>query len=143
MSQISSTALLPKKSGSEGVSPLDVIRLFRSGGKAIFGQAALYGELARVEWVEEKKRLTNMFVAGAAAFAFMLCMLLSIGVLVLALSWDTAYRVPAVVVMMVMYATGLGIAWFRARALLASGEQAFAVMREELAADLALIKSKL
>jgi uncharacterized membrane protein YqjE len=123
-----------------------MIRLFRSGGNAIFGQASLYGELARVDWAEEKKRLTNMFVAGTAAFACLLSLLLFVGVLVLALSWDTTYRVPAVVAMIMLYATGLGVAWFRARALLASGEQAFAAMRGELAADftfIKIIKSKL
>lgn len=137
---------LPSSSASTdsaGISPLAVIRVLRSGGKAILGQAALYGELACVEWTEEKNRLSKMFVISMAAFAFLLGMLLFIGVLVLALSWDTAYRVVAVVAMIVIYAIGLGIAWHRVRALSALSGQAFAATREEFSTDLALIKGKL
>ena len=128
---------------SAGISPLAVIRVLRSGGKAILGQAALYGELACVEWAEEKIRLTKMFVIGMAAFACLLSVLLFTGVLVMAISWDTPYRIPSVVAMMVVYAIGLGIAWHKVRTLSATSGQAFAVTREEFAADLALIKSKL
>ena len=84
-----------------------------------------------------------MFVISMAAFAFLLGMLLFMGVLVLALSWDTAYRVVAVVAMIVIYAIGLGIAWHRVRALSALSGQAFAATREEFSTDLALIKGKL
>mgnify|MGYP003951104377 CR=1 FL=1 len=129
--------------GSAGISPLAVIRVLRSGGKAILGQAALYGELACVEWAEEKNRLTKMFVIGMAAFACLLGVLLFTGVLVMAISWDTPYRIPAVLAMMVIYVIGVGIAWHKVRALSASSGQAFSVTREEFAADIALIKSKL
>lgn len=126
-----------------GISILDLIRLMRSGGKAILGQAALYGELARVEWAEEKNRLTKMFVIGMAAFACLLGLLLFTGVLVMAISWDTPYRIPAVLGMMIVYAIGVGIAWHKVRLLASTSGQAFAVTREEFAADLDLIKSKL
>lgn len=128
---------------SAGISPLAVIRVLRSGGKAILGQAALYGELACVEWAEEKNRLTKMFVVGMAAFACLLGVLLFTGVLVMAISWDTPYRIPAVLAMMVIYGIGVGVAWHKVRILSASSGQAFAVTREEFAADIALIKSKL
>lgn len=131
------------KADSAGISLLDLIRLLRSAGKAILGQAALYGELARVEWAEEKNRLTKMFVIGMAAFACLLGVMLFAGVLVMAISWDTPYRIPAVFAMMVIYAIGVGIAWHKVRALSASSGLAFAVTREEFAADIALIKSKL
>lgn len=137
------TALASPVTASAGISPLAVIRVLRSGGKAILGQAALYGELACVEWAEEKNRLTKMFVLGMAAFACLLGVLLFTGVLVMAISWDTPYRIPAVLAMMVIYAMGVGIAWHKVRALSASSGQAFAGTREEFAADIALIKSKL
>lgn len=126
-----------------GISVLDLIRVMRSGGKAILGQAALYGELACVEWAEEKNRLTKMFVLGMTAFACLLGVLLFSGVLVMAISWDTPYRIPAVLGMMVVYGIGVAIAWHKVRALASTSGQAFAVTREEFAADMALIKSKL
>lgn len=143
MNPLPPTASSSASTDSAGISPLAVIRVLRSGGKAILGQAALYGELACVEWTEEKNRLSKMLVFGMTAFAFLLGMLLFVGVLVLALSWDTAYRVAAVVAMIVVYAIGLGFAWHRVRALSALSGQAFIATREEFAADLALIKSKL
>jgi len=143
MNRIPSSPSSQSGKESAGISVLDLIRLMRSAGKAILGQAALYGELASVEWAEEKNRLTKMFVIGMAAFACLLGVLLFTGVLVMAISWDTPYRIPAVLAMMVLYAIGVGIAWLKVRALSASSGQAFSVTREEFTADIALIKSKL
>lgn len=128
---------------SNAFNPLDAIRLLRSAGGALFAQATLHGQLARVEWAEEKTRLMNMAVAALAGFAFLLCFLLFAGGLVIALSWDTQYRVAAVSVLAVIYALAAFIAWRRFQALSAMSDQAFAATREEIAADIALIKSKL
>lgn len=143
MNQIPSSSASRPGKDSAGISLLDLIRLLRSAGKAILGQGALYGELARVEWAEEKNRLTKMFVIGMAAFACLLGVLLFTGVLVMAISWDTPYRIPAVLAMVVIYGIGVGIAWHKVRILSSSSGLAFAVTREEFAADIALIKSKL
>jgi len=113
---------------SAAFNPLDVARLLRAAGGALFKQAALHGELARVEWGEEKARLFKMLAVGA---------------LVLAFSWDTTLRVPAAIAIVAVCLLGTGIAWSRLRALSAMSTQAFAATREELAADLALFKSKL
>lgn len=131
------------RTDSNGFNPLDAIRLLRSAGGALFAQATLHGQLARVEWAEEKTRLMNMAVAALAGFAFLLCFLLFAGGLVIALSWDTQYRVAAVSVLAVIYALAAFIAWRRFQALSALSDQAFAATREEIAADIALIKSKL
>ncbi|MGH8106145.1 MAG: phage holin family protein [Arenimonas sp.] len=125
------------------IDPLNAIRLLRSAGSALCEQAGLYGQLARVEWAEEKKRLLKMLAATLAGMIFLLCTLLFVGVLVLALSWDTAYRIHAVVVMLAVYGIGIAIAWQKLKALSALGEKSFAATREEFAADMALIKSKL
>ena len=128
---------------SAAINPLDALRIVRSAGKAILAQAALHGQLARVEWAQEKSRLTNMLVAALLGFAAVLCVMLFAGVLVIAASWDSAYRVPAAIMLISVYAVGIAVAWRRLQALSALGEQAFAATREEFAADIALIKSKL
>jgi len=117
--------------------------MLRSAGKPLFAQAALHGQLARVEWTEEKTRLIKMLVLVLLGFVGLLCVLLFLGVLVLAYSWDTAYRIPAVMALIVVFGLVTGIAWRRFQALSAQSSQAFAATREELAADLALLKSKL
>lgn len=124
-------------------NPLHAYRLLRSAGGALLGQAALYGKLAKVEWAEEKNRLVNITVVGAAAAACLLCLMMFVGILAIAISWDSAYRIHAIAAMIAVYGLGLAIAWHRLRGLSALNEKTFAATREEFAADLALIKSKL
>lgn len=125
------------------INPLDVVRLLRSAGAALFTQASLHGQLARVEWAEEKNRLLHMLVTGLLAFAGLLCVMLLVGALVLAFSWNSGYRIPAAIGLVVAYGLATGFAWSRFRALSARGSQSFAATREELAADLALLRSKI
>jgi uncharacterized membrane protein YqjE len=128
---------------SASFNPLGALRLMRSAGRALLGQAGLYGQLARLEWVEEKSRLVKMLAAGIVVFACLLCFMLFAGLLVLALSWNTPYFIAAIVLMIAVYAAGLGIAFKLLRAQASLGAQSFTATREELAADVALIKSKL
>jgi len=129
--------------GSASFNPLGAVRLLRSAGRALLGQAGLYGQLARLEWVEEKNRLVKMLAAGIVVFACLLCFMLFAGLLVLALSWNTPYFIAAILLMIVVYAAGLGIAFHILQAQASLGGQSFAATREEFAADIALIKSKL
>jgi len=128
---------------SIAINPLDAIRLLRSAGKALLSQAALHAQLARVEWEEEKNRLIKMLLAALLGFAGALCAMIFTGVLVIAFSWDTAYRIPAAIALILVYAIGIAIAWRRFQSLAALSSQAFAATREELAVDLAMIKRNL
>jgi uncharacterized membrane protein YqjE len=129
--------------GKNAIDPLRVLRILRSAGSALCSQAGLYGQLARVEWAEEKNRLLKMIVLAVVAFACALCIMVFVGVLVLALSWESQYRIHAILAMLAVYVFGIGIAWYRLQALSSLGGQSFAATREEIAADIALIKSKL
>jgi uncharacterized membrane protein YqjE len=122
---------------------LKALRILRSAGSALFAQAALHGQLARVEWAEEKSRLLRMAAIALLGFACLLCVMLFAGVLVLAISWESVYRIPALMAVIAVYALGVGVAWHQLQALAALGEQAFAATREEIAADLAMLKSRL
>jgi uncharacterized membrane protein YqjE len=128
---------------SASINPLDVVRMLRSAGGALFTQAALHGELARVGWVDEKARWLTILRAALLGFASLMCCMLMSGALVLAYSWDTTFRVPAAIALLVAYGLATGLAWGRFNAASAKGSQAFAATREELAADLALLKSNL
>jgi uncharacterized membrane protein YqjE len=131
----------PQESNSPG--PLEAIHLLRSASKALFAHFVLHGELARVEWAEEKSRLARMLVAAVFGFAALLCVMLFGGIAALALSWETAYRIPVAITLLIIYAIGTALMWRRLQTLAALGSQTFAATREELAADLALLKSKL
>lgn len=124
-------------------SLLDIVRILRSAGGPLFTQTALHAQLARVEWAQEKGRLLHMLLVAVLGFAFLLCGLMFAGVLVLAVSWDTGFRLPAMLALVLLFALGVHFAWQRLQSLSAQGERAFAATREELAADIALLRSKL
>ena len=81
---------------SAGINPLDVIRVLRTAGSALLKQAALHGQLVRVEWEAEKDRIAGMAVAALIAFASLLCTMLMAGALALALA-GTPYRIPVAI----------------------------------------------
>ena len=47
---------------SDGIDLLSALRIVRSAGGALCTQAGLYGQLAHIEWLEEKSRLRNMLL---------------------------------------------------------------------------------
>lgn len=128
---------------SPAINPLGAIRLLHSARGALFDQLALHGQLAQVEWVEEKSRLLKMLVGAVLSFACFLCIMLSVGGLLLALCWETEYRIPAAAALVGLYGLGAGLAWRRFSAMSALSGRSFAATRVELAADLALLRSRL
>jgi uncharacterized membrane protein YqjE len=128
---------------STALNALSTLRILRSVGGALFDQVALHAQLAQIEWEEEKSRLLRTLLGAALGFACLLCVLLSVGALVLALCWETEYRIPAATALVGLYGLGTGWMWRRAAAQAALSSQSFAATRLELAADLALLRSKL
>jgi uncharacterized membrane protein YqjE len=122
---------------------MDVVRLLRSGGGALLVQALLHGQLAHIEWQEEQKRLLRMLAIGVLGFACVMCVLLFSGALAVAAAWQTAWRLPVLAALVILYAAGTAVAWRRFDALAALGDQAFAASRDELALDAALLKRNL
>ncbi len=129
--------------GAPAISPLKAIGMLRSASGALIAQLGLHGQLARVEWAEEKARLMGMLAAGLLGFAALLCLMLFGGVLSLAYSWDTPYRSIVAAILMTIYALAAGLAYRRLTTLAALGEHSFVATREELAADIAMIRERL
>lgn len=125
-----------------GINPLRAARILTSAGAGLFAQATLHGELARIEWAEERGRLLKMLVVTLLGFACLLCVLLAAGALALSVSWDTTSRIPVAMALTAAYALGTVIAWRRFQALAALGDRGFAATREEFAADVALLRSQ-
>ncbi len=125
------------------INALGAIRILRSAGGALFDQVALHGQLAQVEWREEKSRLLKMLAGAVLGLASLLCVMLSAGALVLGLCWETSYRIPAAAALVALYGVATLFAWRRLSAVAALGGRSFAATRAELAADLALLRSRL
>jgi len=119
---------------------MDALRLLFSAGGALLTQAGLHGQLARLEWAEEKARLHRMLITGLLGFASLLSSMIFIGILVMATTWDTVYRIPAIIAVVAVYGLTTGLAWRRLRSLSALGKDAFTATREEFAADMAMLR---
>lgn len=128
---------------SDRIDLLGALHIVRSAGGALCTQAGLYGQLARVEWLEEKIRLRSMLLMAVLGFASALCIMLFTGIAVLAFSWETPYRLPAVIAVLLFYAAGMALAGYRLGALSAAGSGSFAALREELSIDATLLGSRL
>lgn len=123
--------------------PLSALRLLRSAGGALFAQAALHGQLARVEWEEEKIRLMRIAIAALISLVSAICLLLLGSFVVVALSWNTAFQIPVVSAVLALYLLAFFFAMRTLTRQIALGSLSFAATREEIAADLALLKAKL
>ena len=124
-------------------NPLSVIRLLRSAGGALLAQAALHSQLARVEWAEEKTRLTRIAIAAILGLLSALCLLLLSSLIVLALSWNTQYQLAVIAGVLLVYVLLLAVSARMLTQQIALGASTFAATREEIAADLAMLKARL
>ena len=125
---------------SGAVGPLDAVRILRTAGGAMFDQAVLHTQLARIEIDEEKNRLLHMLVIVLVGFGCWLCALLVAGMLMLAVFWDTPYRLAVAAALVLIHSLGAGVAWQRFKFWSARGGQLFATSRQELAADAAVLR---
>jgi uncharacterized membrane protein YqjE len=133
----------PPGNDDRRIRALDVLRVAQAAGGALLGQLALHGQLARDEWADERRRWLKMLVITLVGFAGLLCVLAFSGLAVVVLSWETAYRMPAILALVVMYGLLSWVAWRRFWRLADQSDRAFAATREELAADLAVLRRAL
>lgn len=119
---------------------LRLLRLWRVAGPELLEQAELHGQLASLEWAEEKRRLLLLVLFAGLAFVCLLNLSLVLSALLLALSWATPYQWPAVVSLIAVHGVLLLVACRRLQMLLGRGAQAFAATREELAAGFAALR---
>jgi uncharacterized membrane protein YqjE len=99
--------------------------------------------LARIEWAAEKQRLLRRLSLLAVGFALFACALLALGALALVLAWDTPWRVAVAIALPLVYGSLAAFTAWRLQVDAANSGPAFAATRQELAADLALLRSRL
>lgn len=125
------------------MNPLQVLSVIRSASSALLAQAMLHAQLAHVEWQEEKQRLVKILFFTLIGFAFFLCFVFFVGVFLLALCWDTQYRIPVFLALLFSYFFVVFWAGFKVYLLAQQGSNSFSGTRKEIAADIALIKRAL
>ena len=122
---------------------MEIINRLRSLAKIVLTRLELHGQLVGVEWAEERQRLQQLMAISLLGFIFLICAFLFIGFLAIAFTWDSHYRMHTIVAMLVFYMLGLAVCVYRFACLAARSSATFAATREEVAADLALLRSQL
>lgn len=122
---------------------MGIIRRLRSAANIVLTRLELHVQLVCVEWAEERQRLVQLAAVSLLGFIFLFCTILFIGFLAIALSWGTDYRIHVIGAMLALYAVGFCLCAYRFNLLAARSAATFAATREEVAADLALIRSQL
>lgn len=123
------------------LGPLNAVRILHTAGGALFAQALLHVDLAGVEWQEEKNRLLRMLAIALLGFACLLCGLLFAGGFVLGATWETAYRIPTLAALAILFGSCAVASWRRFQVNAALGSRSFAASREEWAAAIAMLKA--
>lgn len=129
--------------GDDSTSMMDMLRALSSIKNTVEAQAGLYSQLLQLEWEEQKRRYTRIMCLLAIAFFCLGCFFIFAGVFFLVLIWDHELRNWFIAAMLVVYALIALIAILRMRSLQASWGRPFAAVRDELKADLDIIKSRL
>lgn len=114
-----------------------------SAADAFFVQVGLHAQLARVEFAEEKNRLTRMAIAGFIGFISAQCLLSSLGLILLVLGSRTPYEFPVMAAVLLGYISLCAGAAHIFKRQAALGASSFAATRQEIFADLAMLRAKL
>lgn len=122
---------------------MEIITRLRSLAKIVLTRLELHGQLVSVEWAEERQRLQQLMAISLLGFIFLFCTFLFIGFLAVALTWGSDYRIHTIAAVLLFYVVGFGVCAYRFVCLAARSSATFAATREEVAADLALIRSQL
>lgn len=136
--------MTPVRNASErpsGFAVLDWVRVLGGARHALIDHGLLHGQLVGIELEQEKRRLVHVLLLALVGVAALTCTLLCVGLLVLAITWDTPYRVPALFAMLLTYASATFAMWLSLRSAVDAGGQGFSASFEELAADAALLRN--
>lgn len=91
--------------------------------------------LFSTEFAEEKLRLTTLLYSALTALFFFFMTLILALLFVIAVYWDTPYRLHAIGGLTALFLIGAGIAWSRVRAQLQSRPRLFEASLAELYKD--------
>jgi uncharacterized membrane protein YqjE len=106
------------------------------------GMAADRIELARLEWQDQKERLARLAVLAVCALVLGALAVAFVGLFVIVAAWDTPWRLWAaggVALVLMLGALGLVLSLKREWA---RGDEAFALLRAELEADLRALRGE-
>jgi uncharacterized membrane protein YqjE len=107
----------------------------RQLGASLVGHVAMRVELLSIEVQEEKARLVKLAMSAAIVSALLMVSMVMMSILVLAIYWDTPYRVTAAIWLVALFSAGTVGAGFYLYAQLQQSSTLFANSAAELRLD--------
>jgi uncharacterized membrane protein YqjE len=122
---------------------LRAVQLVRVGGMLVLDHAVLLVQLAQLEWAEERERLKKLIASAVVGAVLLGVGLLHVSALAVFLTWGTPYCLYVAVGLTLLYLVALFCLWRHVVGLVHQGGDPFAGSRNELAATVELLRSRL
>lgn len=100
-------------------------------------------QLLVVEFADEQRRLTDLAITAFAAVVVAIVSVVWAAATVVALTWDTEYRMLSLVGLLVFWFAAALFLGYRVRALLGAGREAFPLSRRVASDDLEQLREAL
>lgn len=104
------------------------------------GMAADRIELARLEWQDQKDRLARLAVLALVSLMLVTLAVTFVGLFVIVAAWDTPWRLWAAGGVALALLVAAGAATLALQRAWQQGDEAFALLRAELEADLQALR---
>lgn len=122
---------------------MDPLQRIQAFAKLLLMQLELYGQLANVEWQEEKRHLQQLATIIMLGVVFFAAFLFGAGIFLVTLVWDTDYRLFAIAALVGTYGLGAAVCSYWVRKKMAGSYKSFSAIRAEIISDIELIRSQL
>ena len=133
----------PDTSGAAPVSGAEgFLTHIRQLGASLLGHFAMRVELLSIEVQEEKARLVKLAISAALVSALLIVTLVMMAFLVLAIYWDTPYRVTAAIWLLGVYSACTAVGGFYLSTQLQQSSTLFVNSAAELRRDADALTSR-
>lgn len=122
---------------------LDAVRVARTASSVLIEHAASTAELARLEWEQESASLKKFVLAMESLAVLIGLTFLYSGLLIVAIAWDTPYRLYAMALLPLLFAIASYLVWCFLGRLSQQREERFTAFNAELGKTLQLLRSRL
>lgn len=127
--------------GAPAVAFLTWLRVLVQARHDLISHGQLHAQLAGIELELQKRRLLRLMLLALIGWSTLTCTMLGTAALVVGSSWDSPYRLLAMLSMPLIFGGATCAIWRAARSTLRDGAKSFAASLEELAADAALLRN--
>ncbi|BFM12014.1 hypothetical protein R50072_21670 [Simiduia litorea] len=122
---------------------LDIMNLVGSAETPLLRQLQLHGQMIRLDWQKEKARILHLYLMSLYGLSCFISLLISLGLLVLTISWDTPYRALSIVIVCSAYGLASYFFYINSIKTINQPEAPFSTSIKEINEDITILKKHL